>query len=368
MRKNFPFLSLVLLSGLLVGQPFVSSELFSLDEKEKEKGKEKDEKEKAKEKDEKEKAKEKDREKEPEKPKPKESAPPLARLLELNKEELFGGDATIAGDRVVIKFPGKGSFGRAFLAKGFVGDPSEIKGAKNKEAYLDKKPGELSCVGTDGGSAISKFELADDFNISFKLKIPTLLPQGMINFRVNQQERSFVQTSFFTDLTVVENGKPKKSKLTASQQFQGLPSKWFDRKDEAGLGVEIIFKDKKLSVFLTYKPTGGRKEKEKERKREEIVYQEGLEAPSSGKLAIIFSKVSFGLYDLSIDGKVNRDWAEKEIQRLKDEGKLRTKEEEILAKDDKGGAAGSKTQVKPSRVKKGPVNLDEPDPEAEVDL
>ena len=370
MPKNLPLLTLITLSGLL----FLPSGGFSRDDKEKERDKEK---EKADEKPQ-EKSQEKTPEKSPEKSTAKakekgpekdekEQPPSFARLLELNKDELFGGEATIGGDHVTVKCSGKGAFNRAFLAKGFAADPAEIKGGKNREAYLDKKPGELSCVGTDGGSAISKFELADEFNISFKLKIPTLLPQGTITLRMNQQDsKNFIQSSFFTDLAVVENGKPKKTKLTSSQHFQGLPSKWFDRKDEKGLNVEVAFKEKKLRISLSHRS------KDKEKPKDEmleVVSLEGVESPSSGKLGIFFNKVSFGVYDLSIDGKINRSWAEKEIQRLKDEGKLRTKEEEtIVKKDEKGGAAGSKAQVKGPRVKKGPVNVDEPDPEAEVDL
>jgi hypothetical protein len=181
-------------------------------------------------------------------------------------------------------------------------------------------------------------------------------------------------TNFFQDLTVSHGGRPKR-KATTVQDFQAPPAKWFYQKaaPQNATPVEIVFKDKKLSVSVT---TYGKDDKDS--KKTEVVSQENIDKPSSGKIYFKFSKMSFGVADLVIDGKYSKSWAEEEIARLRKDGKLRMKPpepEEVAKKDDKGrprsqGAEKSvpEAEKKARPAKKAPPNVDQPDPEAQVDL
>src|SRR3989442_1493127 len=106
MPKNLPLLTLITLSGLL----FLPSGGFSRDDKEKERDKEKEKADEKPQEKTQEKTTKKTPEKTPEKSPEKSTAkakekgpekgekdqpPSFARLLELNKDELFGGEATI---------------------------------------------------------------------------------------------------------------------------------------------------------------------------------------------------------------------------------------------------------------------------------
>ncbi|MBI4604406.1 MAG: hypothetical protein HY721_20795 [Planctomycetes bacterium] len=323
-----------------------------------------------------------------------EAEPPFERLLELNSRELFGGETTVKGDRVTVRYPGKGLFGQGFRSgggkgRGFVSDLEEIKDPDMKKRVSQEMEPAFSFAGIDGGEALSRFEIADDFKVSFRIRAPLVPPGASLVLRVNEQDpRTFIQTSLFQSLTVSPGGKPK-TKAASDKRFHGPPSAWLVPRNAPALPVEVVFKDRKLSVFVSLFA-----EKDKP-ERIEVLSEEGIEKPTSGRLRIKFSKLTFGVADFVVDGKLHRAWAEAELAKLRKEGKLKLKPEEVVARKDEkrdrhdkghdkgreGGrekgrekGAGPRPKAppedakKPAKPKRGPVNVNDPDPEADVEL
>lgn len=303
--------------------------------------------------------------------------PPLDQLLKLNQTQLFGGEVEVLDvkqGRIRIHYPGKGYFTSGFQCtgapgKGFISDQAVLKDESVKKMLLEGAEGTFSVMGLDRGLAVSRFELAGDLKISFKLKIPMLLPAGAFVLRFHQKDgkKSYIQTSFFQDIFVSDAGKKKR---TAAQNKTYLqpPVKWFDKKSK-GVPCEIVLAGKKLTIST--KASGVEK-------LEEVVSQDGIEAPLSGKLSFEFSRLSFAMMDLVIEGKYDGSWLDSEIAKLKKAGKLKVKEPEVAKKEDKppaGDAKGgsskageSKAAPRPVRKKKPKVNVDEPDPEGDDEL
>jgi hypothetical protein len=310
-----------------------------------------------------------------------EPEPPFERLLELNARELFGGQVTAKDGRVTVTFPGKGTFNQGFRSasgkgRGFLADLADVKDHVLKGAVSAGIEEGFSFAAVDSGEALSKFEMADDFKISFKLRTAVVQPTASIAVRVNQQgPKSFLQTSFFRDIVVADGSKPR-TKRTDQQYFIEPPGKWLVQKEPAFVTVELVFKDKKLSSFVTVAREANKPE------RLEVVSQDGIESPSSGKVSFKFSRVNFGVSNLVIEGKLKKEWAEAEIAKLRKAGKLKLKPDEpppekveqVARKEKRDAPAGKKAKgsadepKKPSKPRKGDVNIDEPDPEAEVDL
>ena len=294
--------------------------------------------------------------------------PPLDELVTLNGEALFGQTVTAKDGRVHLKFPPKGVFGKGFSVKaarsrGFLSDPADFKLVTVKDLVHEiQAKAAFAAVAT--GAALSRFELGDDFKITFRLRAPTLGRSAQMTMRLNQQGRkAYIQTNFFQDLLAVGDRKKKRARATA---VSGHPSTWFNRKDKHGVPVEIVFKDKKFSVSMDVQPTG----KDKPEKVE-LVALEGIEKPASGRIYWTFKNMSFAVTDLSIEGKYGREWAQGEIEKLKKRDEL------VVAKpapakpnpDAGAGKEAAPAGKKPSdAAKPGGVDLDKPDPEAEEDL
>jgi hypothetical protein len=277
-----------------------------------------------------------------------EKEPDLDRLLESNSSALFGGKASFKDGRVTLLYAGKGLFDRDFRAKtgkggtGVFSDPKDIKNALVK-AELTKEASGFSFVGLGVGRAISNFALAGDLKLSFKLKVPNLLPKAKLVVRWNQRApKSYIQTSFFQKIIAVHKGRKRRAAATDSR-FTGPPLTWFDRKSK-GVPVEVVFKDQRAAVFIS-RGEGENPEKV------EVVSLDGIESPSGGKISFYFANISFLISDLAIEGKYDRSWAEAAIEELRRAGKLRSPEADTVAKKEKGG-----------------TGIDQPDPEAEEEL
>jgi len=318
-----------------------------------------------------------------------EPEPPIERLMELNSVDLFGQETSVKDGRVSLRFPGKGLFNRGFESpsprgQGFVSNADEVKDAAARKVLMEGAKGEFTLVGRQMGRATSKFELADDFRISFRLRISNLPPAGLFLLTVNQPDpKNSIQTSFFQDLTVVEGGK-KRRQVTSDKTYAAPPAKWFNQKSP-GVPFEIVFKDKKLSITMT-------KEPEKEGGKEEkvvLITSDPIEQASHGRIVFEFRNMSFLMSDLVVEGKYDRTWAEAAIAKLKKDGKLKLKPPEAVAKEkgakekgakekgvkekkpkegEQAGGASSSATLKPSLKKKGSPKVDEPDPESGEDL
>lgn len=304
--------------------------------------------------------------------------PSLERLVELNAAELFGGEVTFReGGRVDVRFPGKGLFQRGFNApsgggKGFISDAGNLKAENMRKAILEGQEAAFSFAAIDAGDALSRFEMAQDFKVSFKVRLVNLpIPSaGMISVRVNQEGSNFIQTTFFQDILAVDQGRKKRT-LTSLKPFAGPPAAWFPQRNSPLIPVEIVFKDGKVTVSMTTYPE---KEKPLEHpKVVEIVSMDGIERPTSGRIGLRFSRMSFGVMDLVVEGKYHRAWAEAEIAKLTKSGKLKVKPPEVAAQSPKEsgtearGTAGV-AEKKSQKAKKGGTDIDKPDPGADDDL
>lgn len=309
--------------------------------------------------------------------------PPFEKLVELNAKELFGAEAALKEGRVTLRFGAKGSFARAFRTsgggggRGFVSNADDLKEATMRENVVGGLGSAFNFAGLEGGEALSRFELADDFKISFRMRAPVIAPNASFLLRVNQEDaRSHIQTSFFQDITVLEAGKPRR-KASTDERFTGPPARWFHQKhaDPPATQIEVVFKDKKLSISLTLY-----KEAKKPGEVVSVVSQDAIERPARGKVFIKFTKLNFGVADFVIEGKYSKEWAEAELARLRKEKRIRLRPEDPEPSDKKSekkakGAKGkvSDKQQEPSakkskRPKREPPDLSKPDPDAEVDL
>jgi hypothetical protein len=299
-------------------------------------------------------------------PRAAEEEPALDRLLEINSAEVFGdGGIKVSTDLgVKIEFKGDGRFNKLFQSRsgggrGFISKLEEAKAQAIGQKLLDKAEDVFSLIAIEGGTATSRFELADDFTIKFLTKIPS--GAGTFMVLVNQQDgRNYISTSFFQDILVLDGGR-KRRKPTSHKHFQSEPMSWFDKGSEKGVPVEIAYKEKKLSIFLETKLD----KKAEKAERVEVVSQEGIEKPSSGKVVLSFNKLSLLIGNLSIEGKLSRPWAEAAVAKLRKDGKLKLKREE--KKPDAGAGRLAAGDGK-AAAKKKKASVDEPDPEAEEDL
>jgi len=277
-----------------------------------------------------------------------EQEPGLDALLEANSGALFGGKASFKDGRVTLRYTEKRLFGRDFrskVGKGMVGvfsAPEDIKNTLVKADLTKEAPG-FSFAGIGNGRAVSNFALAGDVKLSFKLKVPTLLPTATLIVRWNQKtSRSYIQTSFFQRIVAVHKGRKLRAAATDSR-FLGPPLTWFDRKSK-GVPIEIVFQNQRAAISIT----GGEAEKPE---KVEVVSLAGIESPSSGKILFQFANISFLIADLAIEGDYDRSWAEAALADLRREGKFKTPAVNIVATKEKGG-----------------TGIEQPDPEADDEL
>lgn len=303
-----------------------------------------------------------------------EAEPPLEKLIELNG--LFGAPAAVNGGRVVLSFPGKGAFAKAFATKGargtgFLSDEKEAAGMR--ALLLEGAKGQFSVVGRDSGQAVLGFPLVGDVRIAFRLRSPSMPSNARFDVFLHQEDaRNYVQVAGLREVVHVERGKRRVQAAKDRPYSQPLPV-WFDRRS-AGVPFEIALRGGKLTVSVTIE---GTKEGEKE-KRVEIVSLEGISKPQRGRIAFDFANVSFLLSDLVIEGGWDRGWAEKEIAALRKAGKLRTGEPEVAkakpGEAGKPGGAGSRggqgpaEPFLPPRRELKPVDVKSPDPKSGEEL
>ncbi|MCH2364175.1 MAG: hypothetical protein MK479_06330, partial [Planctomycetes bacterium] len=280
------------------------------------------------------------------------AAKPLSvtQLAQLNSAALFGVPFKINKGRFSVTYPGAGEFDKAFASRGrgrgkVIANIAEVKNASFRKLLIDgHSKGKPTLVGMMGGSALSIFELVDDYKISFRMRIPRIDGRGRFSFLLNHQGDAFVQTNFFQDIVIASKKSRVRSK---NKKFLVPASRWFD-KGPQGMPVSIVCKGGKLSISVGV--LNGKKEEMVE------VVSTVVTEPGPGKIGFSFEGVSFMMSSLRIAGKFPSAWAEKQMAVLKKAGKLITKMPEKKAAPAKKGLP-----------KKGP-DLSRPDPEAEEEL
>ncbi len=321
---------------------------------------------------------------------------PLARLVELNAEALFGGTVKVDNDRFTMTFPG-GRFG-----KGFVCRHGKTAGVYSKNGELRRQPlgGKLlggidkieekfSFAGLIAGETVSRFQLADDFKLSFKLRVPQFERDSSLTWFINRESnKSYLGVDFFREISVIDKAK-KRRETSADQRFRGSPLRWFDSKS-TGVPVEIVFKDGKMTVCMETRVAEKKeadikeqqgnkpaKEKEKEKEKEiekemaEVIALDGVDEPRHGHLAIRFTNLSFVVSEFQIEGRLPEEWIQRRFDQLRKARRLKVKEppaekKEPEKKPDEKKETPKKNKIKKDK-KKGP-DLDKPDPEADEDL
>ena len=283
--------------------------------------------------------------------------PSFDELVKLNAEQLFGGKLSRKKDRFTVSF-GPGEFQKGFDYRGrnaIISVPGEVRNESLKRTLLNGATGKFSFAGIGSSKATSKFELVDDFRISFLLRASKLASSSRIVWTLNKSGRQGIQTNFFTDIRV--NGRRAKRARTSDKRFAGPPSRWFDRESK-GVPVHLLYEKGVVTVRVGV-PGGGKENQKAD--LVDVVRLEGVTAPDSGKIGLAFDKVSFLVSDFSISGKFPRAWVEKKLAALEKSGKLR------LPEVQKGKEGGERKNRK-RRKKRDKPDLDKPDPEADEEL
>ena len=115
----------------------------------------------------------------------------VTQLAQLNSAALFGVPFKISNGRFSVTYPGAGEFDKAFASRGrgrgkVIANIAEVKNASFRKLLIDgHSMGKPTLVGMMGGSALSIFELVDDYKISFRLRIPRIDGRGRFSLLLN---------------------------------------------------------------------------------------------------------------------------------------------------------------------------------------
>jgi hypothetical protein len=257
------------------------------------------------------------------------------RLVEENGPILFGGKVKVIGDRFEVVFDGDGQMRAGFEGKGIHDSKSEeIKGANRKFIRLkDKKDNEeeqlipgLTAIGMGEGTWLSRFPVAGEPWVEMGFRIPNLIgKESNVRVRVNWKKKTGYETNFFKSISYISDGSVKGTNVTLLKEYQGTPNTWFPRKGKS-VKVEFGVRDGRLVSRVD--------------SRDVVVMPKT--ADRGGHIGITFSKLLFTIDNLKVRGKLDRAWCEKEIERLRAEGKLRTagSSGELPPEAGGGGAGG----------------------------
>jgi hypothetical protein len=257
--------------------------------------------------------------------------PSFEELLKLNQGELFDPSISLWKDQLTVSVPNRGFFDDAFDLKEqrltrIFSDVREIKDGGLQR--LIGTEGDTAFVAKGGGAASSKFELANDFRLTFRLRVHSVPPNAAFVLRLVQDEKNFIEISSFREITVVEKGR-KTTRTTADKRFTRHISSWLKVKNDTP--VEVVFKDKKLSVFLTSSTLepGTKDDRGNVRgwnfktERVEVVSMDGIEKPSGGAIVIAINNWTVVARSFQLTGKVHRPWVQARFDQLEKTGKLR---------------------------------------------
>jgi hypothetical protein len=239
------------------------------------------------------------------------------RLVEANGPLIFGGKVKVLGDRFEVLFDGDGQVKAGFEGKGIHDSKSEdMKGANRKFIRLkDKKDKEeeqlipgLTAIGIGEGTWLSRFPVAGEPWVEMGFRIPNLIgKESNVRIRVNWKKKTGYETNFFKSISYVSDGTVKGTNVTPIKEYQGTPNTWFPRKGKS-VKVEFGVRDGRMISRIDA--------------RDVVMLQKPIDR--GGHIGITFSKLLFTIDNLKVSGKLDRAWCEKEIEKLRAAGKLRT--------------------------------------------
>jgi hypothetical protein len=253
--------------------------------------------------------------------------PSLEDLLRLNGEAIFGGPARLeAGDRIVIPLTKPGQFEKCFVnvGKSAMVNPESLKGDLNRKILANPNPeagGEVPnpvIVGKGDGDWQSKFELSGDVEVRFNLRVPALQNGSRLQLRLNQSSKGMLQTGSFFQGAALVSGKKAVKQAQPPKEYQGPPDKWFEKKEI--VGIEAVFAKGNFTLKMRKNAKDPKDVVEAELAKIEDA------APAGGKIAFSYNKLTFLISDLTIAGKIDREWIKGQLEELKSKGKLVEKE------------------------------------------
>lgn len=306
--------------------------------------------------------------------------PLLRELLELNGEAIFGGQVHVSNGRMTVAFRGREGFDRGFKLpltdgkSGFIADCRDIDEREVCQRLVAPVGDTLTVVGLHSGAAMSRFELVDDFQVSFCLRLEPLSPRASFDLAVNRRgKKEFIELKFLHKIRVVSREEGKRTAASKDSKFRGPPSTWFDRGAKQGMPFLIRWKDSELTVLTVAKSTG----KGSQVAPVEIVSMVGIDAPTRGKIGFRFSGLHVAISSLVVEGKIPEKWVRRQIKKLRKAGTLKEVDPvEVAAKPQ---AQQKEAQDKRERLKKSQtrsklvdpkfdVDIDDSDPEIDVEL
>jgi len=241
--------------------------------------------------------------------------PPFEELLRLNAKALFGGNLKLEGESFEVSFNAAGHMAAGFQGQNIIDEKHPMGQGANRRFYAgkDEKPIEnFACIGLSNAAAmtawISRFPVGGDTKIRFNFRIPNLLTlQSGFMVQLNKERSTWIEVDFFTVIKKYAGGNKIGEKPTGLKEYAGPASKWFPRKEVAGVPVEISTVGGKTVVTVLGK---------------EVVSLDKTGDISHGKVAFLFRKIVFTLQDLRISGKLDKAWCEEELKALEKAGKL----------------------------------------------
>jgi len=240
---------------------------------------------------------------------PAEVFEPFDKILELNGPAMFGGKVTLKGEQLEILYNQEGQFPVGFEGDGML----DTKSPTLSEAFKAMIKGTTGLVvfGLGKGSWTSRFPIAGDVWVEFGMRVPNLIgSQSNLKVRINWNDRKRYgyETGFFTSISYLSRGRPKGRKPTALKKYQVLPHRWFPR-TEGSLRVAFGIRNGALVSQINSKDIvklSAKKVKDK-----------------GGKIAFVFSELTYTIDNLKIRGKVDRKWCVENLAELKKAGKLK---------------------------------------------
>ena len=240
---------------------------------------------------------------------------PFAKLVELNSAALFGGKVKLDGETIEISYDTDGQMAAGFQGRKIIDSKHpQMQGAQRNFIVQEKKddkeiliPGLTAC-GMGRDAWVSRFPLAGDARVQFGFRVPNLITQQS-TFRVrlnfNKKKGTGFETGFFQNLAYLSRGRVKSNKMTPIKKYQRAASYWFPRK-KSSTQIDFGIRDGNCAVKMN---------------GEQMVNVEDI-SDQGGHVAFVYDKILFTIDNLKITGKLDRDWVEKEIARLKRRGEL----------------------------------------------
>lgn len=166
----------------------------------------------------------------------------------------------------------------------------------------------LAALGYDKGQWVSRFPLKGSTRLEFGFRLPNLI-SSQSNFAAivnwDPQKRSGYQTGFFHSIARIYDGRPTSHRMTRIKEYRRPPNDWFPRKGES-VPIEFGIGEGTCRVAMSGKET----------------VSCPVKKDTGGHVSFAFDNIVFTIDNLVITGDMDREWCEKEIERLRSSGEL----------------------------------------------